>query len=173
MTLVEYADLKCPICQQFALGALPKIVADYVRTGKVKMEVRIQTFLDGLTQGSPDSTNAATMATAVGFQNKLWNFMDLFYVNQKDEGQVYATNGWLTKLGSSVSGLDVKKAFTDRLDPRVGKQLTEASTQFNNDGFDGTPSFMIGKTGGKLSRLTYTIVDSPDEYISAIETALK
>src|ERR1700681_2035039 len=38
--LVEYADLQCPYCGEYATQALPQLVTDFVRTGKVSMEFR-------------------------------------------------------------------------------------------------------------------------------------
>src|SRR4051794_13463613 len=32
VTLVEYADLRCPVCREFTLGAFPTLVQRYVRT---------------------------------------------------------------------------------------------------------------------------------------------
>src|SRR5215831_1930747 len=40
VTLQYFGDLQCPICKQFTLGALPSIVQQWVRTGKVKIEYR-------------------------------------------------------------------------------------------------------------------------------------
>src|SRR3954463_15481260 len=39
-TLVEIADLQCPFCAHYATTAMPTIVRDYVRTGKVRYELR-------------------------------------------------------------------------------------------------------------------------------------
>ena len=38
--LVEFADLQCPFCREYALQVLPQLVQDYVRSGKVRMEFR-------------------------------------------------------------------------------------------------------------------------------------
>lgn len=175
VTIVEFADLKCPFCRDFTEKAFPTIVKDYVKTGKVKMELRLQTFLDGQTPDTPDSTNAATMAIATGFQNKLWNFTDLFYINQKDETSVFATDEWLKKIASSIPGLDVDKAFAERKSKsaEIDTQLGEASDVFTENGFNGTPSFLIGKSDGELTELAYSAVDSADDFVAAIEEELK
>lgn len=175
VTLVEFADLKCPVCRDFAIGAFPTIVSDYVKTGKVRMELRLQTFLDGSTPGTPDSTNAATMAIATSFQNKLWNFADLFYINQGDESTVFATDAWLKNLAADIPGLDVDRALTERKSKadKIDKEITAASDKFTANGFQGTPSFLIGKTGSEGTELSYTALDKADEFVTAIEEELK
>ena len=37
VTMIEFADLQCPFCRDYALDALPAIVQEYVRPGKVKL----------------------------------------------------------------------------------------------------------------------------------------
>ena len=44
-TLVEIADLQCPFCAQYSGEALPSIVEDYVRTGRLNYELQIRSFL--------------------------------------------------------------------------------------------------------------------------------
>ena len=36
--LVEFADLQCPFCRDYALNVLPQVVEHYVRTGKLRLE---------------------------------------------------------------------------------------------------------------------------------------
>src|SRR5271163_963861 len=38
VTMQYFGDLECPICKEFTLGALPTIVQQWVRTGKLKIE---------------------------------------------------------------------------------------------------------------------------------------
>ena len=44
-TIVEYIDLQCPFCQQFETQAMPGLLSEYVRRGKVKVEARPIAFL--------------------------------------------------------------------------------------------------------------------------------
>ena len=45
VTMVEYIDLQCPFCQQFETQVMPDLVKNYVRPGKVKVEVRPLAFI--------------------------------------------------------------------------------------------------------------------------------
>ena len=40
VTLVEYADLQCPYCAEWSRRALPPLVTDYVKAGKLRIEFR-------------------------------------------------------------------------------------------------------------------------------------
>jgi protein-disulfide isomerase len=156
VTFVEFADLKCPVCRQYTLSAFPTLVSRYVRTGKVKMEMRLQHFV-GDQEG--DSERAARMALAAAQQNKLWQFADLFYLNQQDETSTYVNDVFLRRIASAVPGLDVNKALAARDQPVIGQELTQASNAFNTAGFTGTPSFAVGRTGGTLSPVNYNSFD--------------
>jgi protein-disulfide isomerase len=74
--MVEYVDLQCPYCQQFETAAMPPLISRYVRTGKVKVEARTLAFI------GPDSQRGRDAALAAADQNKLFNFIQLLYLNQ-------------------------------------------------------------------------------------------
>jgi protein-disulfide isomerase len=156
VTLVEFADLKCPVCRQYTLSAFPTLVDRYVRTGKVKMQLELQHFVGNQNN---DSEHAARMALAAAQQNKLWQFADLFYLNQRDETQTYVNDVFLRRIASAVPGLDVNKAFAARNGPAITQELQQASSEFTTAGFNGTPSFAVGKTGGTLSAVNYNSFD--------------
>jgi protein-disulfide isomerase len=146
VTLVEYADLKCPICAQYSLTVLPQLIPRYVRTGKVKIVFRAQHFI-GEQEVPGDALAAARMAEAVGLQNKLWTFAELFYANQGGELQRYVTDAFLRRIGSAVPGLDVAKALAQRSSPAVAAQVAQGTALFDRYRFTGTPSFQLSRTG--------------------------
>src|SRR5579884_2187567 len=92
VTMVEFADLKCPICRDYTLNAFPTLLRDYVRPGKLKIVFEPQTFV-----GSPpgDSAHAARFALAAAQQDKMWPFAELWYRNQQDENTAYATDSYI------------------------------------------------------------------------------
>ncbi|MBS1869963.1 MAG: thioredoxin domain-containing protein [Actinobacteria bacterium] len=165
VTMVEFADLQCPYCRQYTTQVMPTLVADYVRTGKLKMVFRNVSIL------GTDSTTAARVAAAAGMQNKLWPFIDIFYANQGEENSGYVTDAFLTRIAAAVRGLDVQKALSDRNLPQVDRLLNEAQTQMTVNGFQGTPSFVIGRTGGRLDALQFNSF-TPAPFRQAIDAAL-
>ncbi|MBI4897788.1 MAG: thioredoxin domain-containing protein [Actinobacteria bacterium] len=171
VTIVEFADLKCPYCMQAAENVLPTLIDDYVRPGKLKIEFRNVSILDSLTP-VPDSTNAATMGAALALQDKLWNYVELFYANQKDEKEVYATDDFLRGLAEQIDGADVEKAFGDRANPKARNLLAEAQKEFGDNGLEGTPSFLIGKTGGELTPLPVESVTDSSGFTTAVDQLL-
>jgi protein-disulfide isomerase len=168
VTFVEFADLKCPVCREYSLSAFPTLVNRYVRTGKVKMVLMLQHFVGNQNN---DSEHAARMALAAAQQNKMWQFADLLYINQKSETDTYVNDVFLRNIASRVPGLDVNKAFAERNGDGITNQLQQASAQFNTAGFHGTPSFAVGKSAGTLTPINYNSFDV-SEFSGPIDRAL-
>jgi len=147
LTLVEFADLQCPFCRDYTVNVMPALVDRYVREHKLRMEFRNVAFIGN------DSLTAAQTAAAAGMQNKLWQFVDLFYNNQGEENSGYVTDAFLSQIGKAVRGLDVQKALADRVKPSVQRAPTEAQTNWTIAGFTGTPAFLLGPTKGKKEAL--------------------
>ena len=144
VTLVEFGDLQCPYCKDASDNVLPAIIEDYVRDGRVKLVFRDVAFIGN------DSIRGAQMASAAGLQDKLWDFVHLFYLNQGAENSGYVTDEFLREIGGGVRGLDVERAMADRSDPRVQREMAEAQQEWQSYGLTGTPSFVVGRTGGEL-----------------------
>jgi protein-disulfide isomerase len=171
VTMVEFADPQCPFCAQYATEVLPTLIEKYVKTGKVRMQLRLQTFLDNQT-GDGDSADTASMAVALGDQNVAWQFMDLFYENQEAEAVDSASDEYLLDLAAGIPGADGKKALSQRDSDEVENELVESAQEFDEKTGGGTPSFLIGPTGGTLESMTFQNLD-PDEFSGLIDEAIE
>lgn len=107
----EYADLQCPFCAAFAKEQLPGFVKDYVRTGKVRMRLRLLTFI------GPESVKAAEVAFGARQQDKLWQFAEAFYLEQGPENSGYVTDDFLRDV-ARTAGADPEAALNARGTPR-------------------------------------------------------
>ena len=167
LTLVEYADLQCPFCRQYTSDVFPRMVAEYVLPGKLKMVFRPVAIIDA------DSVPAAQMAAAAARQNRLWPFIDVFYANQGEERTGYITDAFLGRIGRAVKGLDVQRALGARSLAAVRQQLSEAQAAFQSSGAPGTPGFQLGRTGGPLRLLDPNDSASADAMAARIDQALQ
>jgi len=165
VTLYEFADLQCPFCRQYTEGPFHQLVQKYVKPGKVKMVWRNLTFIGG------DSVTAARAASAAGAQNRLWQFVDLFYENQGTENTGYVTDKFVEDIAKSA-GVDPAKMKADMSAPFVEEELSTAQNQANQFGINSTPSFLIQVGKEKPQRLKYENFDI-DSFTGPIDDALK
>lgn len=171
VTLVEFADLKCPICRQFALQTLPTLIRDEVRRGRLRIEFRLQTFV-GEQTAPGDSARAARFALAAARQGRFWPFVDLFYVNQGPEQKAYVTDALLRRLGGAVPGLDVPRALGQRDAAEMDSRLKADDALFVASGFQGTPSFLLGRTGSRPAPFSPSSL-APEPFTKAIAALAK
>jgi hypothetical protein len=94
--LTEFADLQCPFCAGYARDVLPTVVERYVRTGRLRLELHLLTFL------GEDSVRSGAMAAAAAQQDRLWSFTDSFYHHQGAENSGYATDDFLRGIGEAT-----------------------------------------------------------------------
>ncbi len=145
VTISEYADLRCPACRTFALDFMPTVITDLVKTGKAKYEFRLWPIL------GPDSVLAAQAAIAAQQQNKLFEYQDLWYINQQDESGDYATDAYVDGVAKAL-GLDITAFQKARADEALwGPDLQDIQVIAAQQGLGGTPSFII--TGPKGSKV--------------------
>lgn len=144
-TLVEYGDLQCPACKYYAETTLPAVVEQLVKTGKLRFAMRAFGFV------GPDSVPAAAYAWAASKQDRLHQFTRLWYLNQGEENSGYVTDAFARRVASGVAGLDAERLIRDAKSAPVRGLAQRTSDEFERRGLNGTPSFLIGKTGGELA----------------------
>jgi protein-disulfide isomerase len=164
VTLVQYADLQCPYCGMWERNTLPVLVRDYVRTGKLRIEFRGLAFIGA------DSEIALRTALAAASQNRLWNVVELLYLNQGVEN-----SGWVTPslLGGIVrsAGVDPKALSTEIASPAVGRLPAQATAAAQAANVHQTPTFEIGRTGQPLHTIETSSL-SPPPFQAAVQQAL-
>jgi len=147
VTLVEFADLQCPYCARWERNVLPEIVGKYVRPGKVRL------VFSGVTFIGPASLTAFRTVLAAGMQNRLWNVVELLYLNQGAENSGWITSPFLRRIGAAVPGLDVDALMQARSSAAVERQRASAEELAQGVGVYETPFFAVGRTNRSLRPL--------------------
>lgn len=170
VTLQYFGDLECPICREFSEGALKPLIEKYVRAGKLKIEYK---NLETATREPETFRTQQIAALAAGKQNKGWYYIELFYHQQGQEDTGYVTEKYLQELARQVPGMNLAKWTADRGNGEFTNTITTDAQAANNSSFTGTPSFLLGKTGGQMSKLEYSSLKDPSSFESAIDSLLK
>jgi protein-disulfide isomerase len=171
VTLKYFGDLECPICREFTIEALPQIIPKWVRTGKLRIEYD---SMETATREPEVFKTQQIAAYAAGKQNKGWNYIETFYHEQGEEDSGYVNENYLQGIASQIPGLNLAQWSSDRGDPELANEVENDKQLANNEGFTGTPSFLIGHSGGALSKLEYTSSPGDPTFVNeAVEKLLK
>jgi protein-disulfide isomerase len=165
LTLIEYADLQCPYCAQWALGALPTVVDRYVRTGKLRI------VFSGMAFVGPDSRTGLETAIVAGRSNRLWDVVHGLYAAQGAENSGWLTDAVITEVAASVPGLDGSHLIDSRSARWVETELQRVLAVAQAAGVNSTPTFQLGRTGGPFELVHVSSLD-PGGITPAIDAAL-
>jgi len=141
VTVVEFADFRCPFCEKFFSDTEPQILKDYVDTGKVKFVFRNYAFL------GPASAVAANAVECANDQGKFWEMYDYLYKNQPPESDIsmYTTDGLTTGAATTI-GLNTDQ-FRSCLDTKkFDKNQAADLAEGQSIGVNGTPTFYVNGT---------------------------
>ncbi|MGH3049433.1 MAG: DsbA family protein [Gaiellaceae bacterium] len=165
--MVMFIDLQCPVCQNFEVTALPTVVQQYIRTGKVRLDLKPWAFIGN------DSYRGRLATIAASFQNKAYGFAGVLYDNQGEENSGWLTDSMIAQIATSVPGLNVYKLFSDRNSARAKSIASQVDTLATADKVTGTPTILVGKAGGKLKDVA-TPGNAPtlNDVTTAIDNAL-
>jgi protein-disulfide isomerase len=162
--LVEFGDLKCPVCASFSEEIIPPVIDSKVRGGAAQIEFRNFTIID------PDqSVTAGAAALAAGEQARGWNFLEIFYRNQGVETAPYANDEFLTAVARAAGVPDMARWNRERKGSKLVGEVKKTTAEAEGLNFTGTPSFAVEGRSGKLETLGFP--ESPGELESAIDSA--
>ncbi|MEO5613614.1 MAG: DsbA family protein [Cypionkella sp.] len=146
--IVEYLSFTCPHCAAFHSEVYPQLKADYIDTGKVRLEYH-EVYFDryGLW---------AAMMARCGGEMRYMGITDIIYDTQKDwaasdDPNVVVEN--LKKIGRTA-GMDDKTLDACMKDAPMAEALVKHfETNMAADKVEGTPTFIIN--GTKHSNMAY------------------
>ena len=160
VSVIEFGDLQCPVCAEFARTVTPELVAGVVEAGEAKLEFKNFVIL------GPDSDVAARAALAAGEQDRLWQFIEVFYESQGLENSGYVTDEFLRDTAVAAGVEDLEAWERDRTDPRWEAEIAAVREEALDLGFNGTPSLLVEGPNGEVALGT---VGSAAEIEAAIE----
>jgi len=138
VTIVEFSDFQCPFCGRFHKETEPKIIDNYVKTGKVRFVYRDFAFLGA------ESSDAAMAADCANEQGKFWEYHDYLFARQSGENQGAFARERLKEFAAALN-LDTSR-FNSCLDGE--KYRSEVEKDMNDAralGVNATPtSFLNG-----------------------------
>jgi protein-disulfide isomerase len=143
VTVTEWGDLECPICKDFALSTVDKLIPNDVRSGKVQLIYR---SFPTATGNGPDPGVFPTQqaaALAAGNQKLAWNYILLFYHEQGAEDTSYVTPQYLGGLAKQIPGLNFSQWNSDRQASSLTAQVDGDETAAKANGFTGTPTIVV------------------------------
>jgi len=166
VTMTEFIDLQCPICQEFETTVMPDVIPKYVRTGKVKVYVRPWAFI------GPDSVRGQSAMLAAGLQNRAFNYAQILYDNQGTENTGWLDSNMVTQAAASIPGLNVPQLLADSKSSTVKNEAKAVAADANARQVGGTPTIFVGKSGTKGTQVNLQSGGDEQSVVAALDAAL-
>jgi protein-disulfide isomerase len=136
VTVTEWGDFQCPYCGDFARDVQPQLIADYVKTGKIKFEFKNLAFL------GDESVKAAEAGACAVDQGKFWAFHDAIFANQAGENKGAFSSSRLEQI-AAIAGLDLAQYKTCMANNAHKNDVSAAAAAGRAIPIQSTPSFVI------------------------------
>src|SRR2546427_10056676 len=138
VTVYEMSDFQCPYCREFALGTMPLLEREYIRTGKVRF-VYINLPLSSVHK---NAAAAAEVALCAARQQRFWPMHDLLFRHQSQWAVLASPRPYLLALGDSA-GLD-RLGLARFVPARApAPDLPAGAERARRSGATSTPTFYI------------------------------
>lgn len=136
LTMVEFTDLQCPFCRQFATTTFDSIKRNWIDTGRLRYISR-DLPLDGL---HAQATNAARAARCSGEQGRFW---DMRWTLMKNANLL--SPAYIRKVAGDLK-LDVDAFAACTASRKFDADIQADMDEAQRIGIAGTPTFIVGRT---------------------------
>ncbi|MCL2567095.1 MAG: DsbA family protein [Alphaproteobacteria bacterium] len=151
ITIYEFGSIACIHCSDFDRDIMPKIIKDYIDTGKVKY-----VFMD-----VPFGSEVNLFAHSLLYQTKnsedFFKLLHVFYENQAKLQTVNDVKVYAKLMGISEKSIDFalnNKEFKEAF-------IKKSQDYLQNLKVEGTPTVFFVKTGSPLTASSVKLVGTP------------
>ena len=134
VAIIEFSDYQCPFCLRHFRATMPKLIKEFIDTGKVKYVLRDFP----LSAIHPEAFAAAVAARCAGDQGKYMEMHDQFFAKQATLRQA-DWNAHAKAVGLDLGDFEACME-SKRHEAAVKKDMEEGTEA----GVRGTPTFFIG-----------------------------
>ena len=159
VTLVEYAMFTCPHCAAFNKDVFPKIKADYIDTGKVKLVFR-EVYFNKPSLWAAMIARCAPADRYFGIADVLFSTQASWLGKGDEEPMLQALYG----IGRQAGMTDAQMDACMRDESLAEGLVAEYQKNAKADGIDATPTFLIN--GQKVDNMPW------DEFKTKLDAAL-
>jgi protein-disulfide isomerase len=143
ITVIEFADYRCPFCHKFHEETFDKVMTNLINTGKIKYMFKDFVVNDrGEYKGS---MQAAVASHCAAEQGKYWEYLKEVYKNFKPEPQHWISMDSLTQFANNVQIPEIEKFKSCVESNKYQDQIQASGSLAKQLKITGTPSFAILK----------------------------
>ena len=143
ITVIEFADYRCPFCHKFQQETFDKLVTNFIDTGKAKY-----LFKDLVVNDRDEykgSMQAAVASHCAAEEGKYWEYLKEIYKNFQPEPQHWVNLDSLVQFANNVQIQDIEKFKSCVESNKYQNQIQESESLAKQLGITGTPTFVILK----------------------------
>lgn len=142
VVMAYWYDYQCPYCHQVELDVMPRLIADYVETGKLRIYFKDYQFL------GPDSKAAALAGRAVWevAPDRFYDWHRAVFEHQDNENAGWGNDDDIMALTTTIAGIDADKveALLSTKAEAYERAIEDDLAEGGGMGISGTPGTIIG-----------------------------
>jgi protein-disulfide isomerase len=140
VTLIEFADFRCPFCAQFVRTTEPVLIDKYVKTGVLRIEWRDMPIF------GDQSMAAARAGRAAAAQGRFWPFVNAVYGAAPPKGHPDLTTAVLQGFAQQAGVPDLARFTADATGTTFDAAIDADLQVANRFGIATTPAFSVHGT---------------------------
>lgn len=163
VVMTEWIDLRCPYCASFTRDTLPALIADYVDTGRVRIEFEDVAYF------GEQSELAQIAAQAAAEQGKYVQYVTAIFDDAPEKGHADLPRDVLIDYAEQVGVPDTAKFAEDLDDPDLRAAAEAQTLNAQRLGVTAVPFFVAGQTALSGAQPESTFRDFLDDAVTAAE----